>query len=125
MEVLGSPLAHIDICEGPDRLQTEISVTSTEMAGGSPPADRDICVIPEVLPMATSVKTVMSEKSMKMYMTMTMCTENGLDTITMITADSPRLTVTRVNGMAVMYLHRPDMIYDIHVISRPRRTTTQ
>ena len=36
------------------------------MAGGSPPADRDICLIPEVLPIATSVKTVMSDKSMKM-----------------------------------------------------------
>ena len=31
----GSPPADIDICEGPDMLQTEISVTSTEMAGGS------------------------------------------------------------------------------------------
>ena len=62
----GSPPAHIDICEGPDRLQTEISVTPTEMAGGSPPADRDICVIPEVLPIATSVKTVMSDKFMEM-----------------------------------------------------------
>ena len=36
------------------------------MAGGSPPADRDICVIQEVLPIVTSVKTVMSDKSMKM-----------------------------------------------------------
>ena len=35
-------------------------MTSTEMAGGSPPAERDICVIPEVFPIATSVKTVMS-----------------------------------------------------------------
>ena len=32
----GSPPAHIDICEGPDRLQTEISVTSTEMARWKP-----------------------------------------------------------------------------------------
>ena len=56
--------------------------------------------------------------------TMTMYTENGIDTITVITADSPQVTVTP-GGMAVMYLHRPDMIYDIHVISRPRRTATQ
>ena len=40
-------------------------MTSTEMAGGSPPAHIDICVIPEVLPIAMSVKTVMSDKSMK------------------------------------------------------------
>ena len=39
----GSPPAHIYICEGPDRLQTEVSVTSMEMAGGSPPALIDIC----------------------------------------------------------------------------------
>ena len=61
-----SEMAEIRISKSPDRLQTEISVTSTEMTGGSPPADRDICVIPEVLPIATSVKTVMSDKSMKM-----------------------------------------------------------
>ena len=35
----GSPPADIDICDGPDRLQTEISATSTEMTGGSPPAE--------------------------------------------------------------------------------------
>ena len=35
----GSPPAHIAICESPDRLQTVISVTSTKMAGGNPPAD--------------------------------------------------------------------------------------
>ena len=33
----GSPPADIDICDGPDRLQTEISATSTKMTGGSPP----------------------------------------------------------------------------------------
>ena len=47
-------------------LQTEISVTTTEMAGGSPPANIDICVVPGVLPIAMSVKTVMSDKSMEM-----------------------------------------------------------
>ena len=58
--------ADIDICEGPDRLQTEISATSTEMAGGSPPAYVDICVIPDMLRITKSVKTVMSDKSMMM-----------------------------------------------------------
>ena len=46
-------------------LQTEISVMTTEMAGGSPPADIDICVVPDVLPTAISVKTVMSDNSME------------------------------------------------------------
>ena len=32
----GNPPAEINISRSPDRLQTEISVTSTEMAGGSP-----------------------------------------------------------------------------------------
>ena len=50
----------------PDRLQTEISVTTTEMTGGSPPADIYICVVPDVLPIAMAVKTVMSDKSMEM-----------------------------------------------------------
>ena len=31
-----------------------------EMAGGNPPADIDICVVPDVLPTATSVRTVVS-----------------------------------------------------------------
>ena len=62
----GSPPADIDIHVVPDMLQTEISVTTTEMAGGSPPADIDICVIPDVLPIAMSVKTVMSDMSMEM-----------------------------------------------------------
>ena len=62
----GSPPAEIRSSRGPDRLQTEISETSTEMAGGSLLAHIDICVIPEVLPIATSVKTVMSDKSMEM-----------------------------------------------------------
>ena len=62
----GSLPADIDICESPDRLQTEISATSTELAGGSPPAYVDICVIPDVLPITKSVNTVMSDKSMIM-----------------------------------------------------------
>ena len=40
----GSPPAEFTISESPDRLQTVISVTSTEMAGGNPPADRDNCI---------------------------------------------------------------------------------
>ena len=59
----GSPPANIDIYVVPDMLQTEISITTTEMAGGSPPADIDICVVPDVLPTAISVKSVMSDKS--------------------------------------------------------------
>ena len=59
----GSPPVDIDISRGPDMLQTEISVTTTEMAGGSPPADKDICVVPDVLPTAISVKSVMTDKS--------------------------------------------------------------
>ena len=35
----GSPPAEINISRSPDWLPTEISVTSTEMAGGSPPVD--------------------------------------------------------------------------------------
>ena len=62
----GSPPAEIKISRSPDRLQTEISATSTEMAGGSHPAYVDICVIPDVLPITKSVKAVMSDKSMMM-----------------------------------------------------------
>ena len=36
------------------------------MAGGSPPVDIDIYMVPYVLPIAMSVKTVMSDKSMEM-----------------------------------------------------------
>ena len=57
--------------------------------------------------------------------TMTMYTENGLDTITMITTDSPRLTVTPGEWYGSDVLHRSDMIYDIHVISRPWQTATR
>ena len=39
----GSLPAEIKMSRSPDRLQTEISTTSTEMAGGSPPADIDMC----------------------------------------------------------------------------------
>ena len=36
-----------------------------EMAGVNPPANIDICVVPDVLPTTISVKTVVSDKSMK------------------------------------------------------------
>ena len=62
----GSPPAEIKISRSPDTLQTEISATSTEMTGGNPPAYVDICVIPDVFPIAKSVKTVMSDKSLIM-----------------------------------------------------------
>ena len=58
----GSPPADIDICESPDTLQTEWSATYTEMAGGSPPADRDNCESPELLQRAGFVTAVVSEK---------------------------------------------------------------
>ena len=45
----GSPPADRDICDSPDTLQTEWSATSTEMAGGSPPAHIDICDGPDWL----------------------------------------------------------------------------
>ena len=41
-------------------------MTSTEMAGGSPPVDIDICMIPDILPMTMFVKTAMSDKSREM-----------------------------------------------------------
>ena len=63
MEVLR---ANKDIYVVPDMLQTEISMTKTEMVGGSPPADIDICVVPDVLPIAMSGMTVMSDMSMEM-----------------------------------------------------------
>ena len=75
MEIAGrSPPAEIRISKSPDSLQTEISVTSTEMAGGSPPAD-------------TSVKTVMSDKSM------TMDTPDGVVTRMEIAGGSPLAAV--------------------------------
>ena len=51
----GSPLADIDICDGPDRLQTEISATSTKMTGGSPPAEIGISKSPDRLQTEISV----------------------------------------------------------------------
>ena len=36
-----------------------------EMASGNPPADIDICVVPDVLPTVISVRTVVSDKSME------------------------------------------------------------
>ena len=60
------PPAEVNISRSPVRLQTDISVTSTEMAGGSPPVDIDIYMVPDVLPIVMSVKTVMSDKSMEM-----------------------------------------------------------
>ena len=64
MEVLP---AEITISESPDWIQTVISVTSTEMAGGNPAADRDICESPEVLQRAGSVMAVVSEKWMEKF----------------------------------------------------------
>ena len=59
----GSPPADRDICESQDTLQTEWSATYTEMAGGRPPADRDICVGPDRLQTELSVITTTKWKS--------------------------------------------------------------
>ena len=56
----GSPPADIDICDCPDRLQIEISATSTKMTGGSPPAEIGISKSPDKL------QTEISETSMEM-----------------------------------------------------------
>ena len=52
----------MNICKSPDNLQTEISVTSGEMAGGSPPVDIDILAAPDTLQTEVSVMAMMSEK---------------------------------------------------------------
>ena len=39
--------------------------SAMEMAGGNPPADIDICVVPDVLPTVISARTVVSDKSME------------------------------------------------------------
>ena len=51
----GSPPAGIDNCDSPDTLQTEWSATSMEMAGGSPPTHIDICEGPDRLQTVISV----------------------------------------------------------------------
>ena len=38
-----------------------------EMAGGNPPANIEICVVPDVLPSEISVKTAVSDKLMEIY----------------------------------------------------------
>ena len=45
----------------------EISVTSVEMANGSPPADVDILTAPDTLQTEVSVMTVMSERWMERF----------------------------------------------------------
>ena len=80
----------------PDMLQTETSVTTTEMAGGSPSADIDICVIPDVLPIAVSVKTVMSDMSMKID------TPDGVVSRMEMTGGSPLAAIDIIRG--------PDML---------------
>ena len=63
----GSAPAEFTISESPDRLQTVISVTSTEMVSGNPPADRDNCESPELIQRAGSVTAVVSEKWMERF----------------------------------------------------------
>ena len=45
---VGNPPAEMHIYKSPDHLQTEISVTSMEMADGSLPADTDILTTPDI-----------------------------------------------------------------------------
>ena len=54
----GSPPADIDICDGPDRLQIDISATSTKMTGGSPPAEIGISKSPDRLQTEISVTSM-------------------------------------------------------------------
>ena len=53
-------------CLDSPRIDTpDAGESGMEMTGGSPPADIDICVVPDVLPTAISVKTILSDKSME------------------------------------------------------------
>ena len=53
--------------QSPDNLQTEISVTSAEMAGGCPPVNINILAAPDTLQTEVSVMAVMSEKGMERF----------------------------------------------------------
>ena len=57
---VGNPPAEMNICNSPDNLQIEISMTSVKIANGSPPADVDILSAP--LQTEVSVMTAMSER---------------------------------------------------------------
>ena len=93
MEVAGgSPPADIDISGGPDVLQTAVSVTTVvsekwmekfvinldvlcsdglasgaDPAGGSLDVGSDVCVVPDPIPTAVSVRTVVAEKWMDRF----------------------------------------------------------
>ena len=71
-------------------------MTSTEMAGGSPPVDIDICTILDVLPLAMSMKTVMSDMSMEMD------TPDGVVSRMEMTGESPPAEIDISRG--------PDML---------------
>ena len=88
----GSPPAVTDISVGPDVLQTAVSVTAVvsdewmerfvinldvlcldglasaeDPAGGSPDVGSEICVVPDPLPTAVSVRSVVAEKWMDRF----------------------------------------------------------
>ena len=93
MEVAGgSPPADIDISGGPDVLQTAVSVMTVvsekwmerfvinldvlcsdglvsgdDHAGGSSDVGSDVCVVPDPIPTAVSVRTVVAEKWMDRF----------------------------------------------------------
>ena len=93
MEVAGgSPPADMDICVVPDVLRTAVSVTTVvseewmerfvinldvlcsdglafgdDPAGGSSDVGSDVCVVPDPIPTAVSVRTVVAEKWMDRF----------------------------------------------------------
>ena len=66
-----------------------------EMAGGNPLADIDICVVPDVLPTAIFVSTVVSDKSMEID------TPDAVVSSMEVAGGSPRA------GIDIRYLKKP------------------
>ena len=63
----GKPPAEMNICNTPDNLQIEMSVTLVKMAGGSPPAEVKILTDSDTLQTELSVMTVTSERWMERF----------------------------------------------------------
>ena len=61
------PPVEMNICKSLDNLQTEISVMSAKMAGGSPTVDIDILAALDTLQTEVSVMAVMSDKWMERF----------------------------------------------------------
>ena len=73
-------------------------MTSTEMAGGSPPVNIDICMVLDVLPIAMSVKTVISDKSMEMD------TPDGVVSRMEMTGGSPPAEIDISRGLDMLQI---------------------